>query len=112
MAALLPTFYSQGAYLVKVVAVQVGVDSEQSSGNGFDYIPEVTRERHAYIPLISGYPFMTVHLRTDLVREDRLVVQKTLGPVHERIDIIRGRKFGRALVLDTILPEVLKSAFM
>lgn len=54
---------------------------------------------------------MAVHLRTDLVREDRLVVQKSLSPVHERIDIIWGRKFGRSLVLDAILPEVLKSVF-
>ena len=52
-----------------------------------------------------------MNLRTDLVREDRLVVQKTLGPVHKRIDIIWSRKFGRSLVLDAILPEVLKSAF-
>ena len=57
MVALLLTFYSQGAYLVKVVAVQVSVDSEQPSGDGLDDIPEITRERHAYILPISGYSF-------------------------------------------------------
>jgi len=51
-----PTFYPQGAYLVKVVAVQVGINPEQSSGDGLDDIPEVTRKRHAYISQISGYP--------------------------------------------------------
>jgi hypothetical protein len=111
MIAILLTFYSQGTYLVKVVAVQVGIDPEQSSGDGLDDISEVTRKWHAYIPLISGYPPIHVHLRTNLVREDRFVVQKTLGPVHKRIDIVWSRKFGRSLVLDTILPEVLKSAF-
>ena len=113
MIDTLHTFYSQGTYLVKVVAVQVGIDPEQSSGDGLDDIPEVTRKWHAYIPLISSDP--TIHVpssvRTDLVREDRFVVQKTLGPVHKRIDIIWGRKFGGSLVLDAVLPEVLKPAF-
>lgn len=109
---LLRTFYSQGTYLIKVAAIQVSVDSEQSSGYGLDDISEITRERHAYIPLISDHPpVMTIYLRTNLVREDSLVVQKALRPVHERIDIIRSRKFGRPLVLNAILPEVLKSAF-
>lgn len=63
-----------------------------------------------FLQLVAIPPFTMMHLRTDLVREDRLVVQKTLGPVHKRIDIIWSRKFGRSFVLDAILPEVLKPA--
>ena len=47
MVAVLLTFYPQGAYLVKVVAVQMGIDSEQPSSDGPDDIPKVTRERYA-----------------------------------------------------------------
>ena len=48
--------------------------------------------------------------RTDLVGKDGLVLEEVLCPVHERIDIVRGRELGGAFVLVAIFPQVFVSA--
>lgn len=47
--------------------------------------------------------------RTDFVREDGLVIKSSLHPVHKRVDVVWGGEFGRSLIGDAILPEVLVS---
>ena len=47
--------------------------------------------------------------RTYLVRENIFVVQESLRPVHERIDVVWGGELRWPLVSHTIFPKVLVS---
>jgi len=44
-----------------------------------------------------------------LVGEVLFVIEKALGPVHQRIDVFRRGQFGGPFVLYTVLPEILVS---
>jgi hypothetical protein len=50
--------------------------------------------------------------RTDGIREDGLVVEDVLGPVHEGVDILGRGKLRGALVTYAVFPEVLVSDFV
>lgn len=41
------TFNTQGADLIKMVAIDVSIDTEQPSNDGADSVPEIARERGA-----------------------------------------------------------------
>ena len=44
--------------------------------------------------------------RTNLVREDGLILEEALRPIHERVNVFRGWKFRWPFVSVTIFPEV------
>ena len=45
-------------------------------------------------------------MRTDLIREDGLVIEKSLRPIHQGIDIFWSRQLGWPLVLDSVFPQI------
>lgn len=59
--------------LVEVVTVHVSVNAEEPLHDGFDQDRELFRERHPH-----------------LGREDCLVVEEALNPLHQRLDVARG----------------------
>jgi len=85
-------FDAERADLIKVVAVYVRVHAEQSSHDGAHGVFERPRERH-----------------TDRIREDGLVIEDILGPVHEGVDILGRGKLRGALVTHAVFPKVLIS---
>jgi hypothetical protein len=50
----------------------------------------------------------SLYWRTDFVREHCFIVQNGLSPVHQRINVFWRRQLRWTLVLDAILPQVLK----
>ena len=82
-------FNPEGTYLVKVVAVDVGVHAEQAANNRADCIAEIPGEWDTY-----------------LVRKDGFIVQKPLRPVHQGIDILWCWELGRPSVLCSVFPQV------
>lgn len=83
------TFNPQSTYLIEMIAIYVSVHPEQSPHDRSHGVSEVPRERN-----------------TDFVREGCLVIEDILSPVHQCIDVFRGRKFGWPFELDTVFPEV------
>ena len=89
------TFNTQSTNLIEVIAIQVSVYPEQSTDNGFDSVPEVPRERHTWIIiriLFIKHDPTTKELggnRTYLIGKYDLIVQNTLCPVHQRINVLR-----------------------
>lgn len=47
--------------------------------------------------------------RTNLIGEMPFVIEKALGPVHQRVDVFGRGKFRGTFVLDAVLPEIFVS---
>ena len=63
-------------------------------------------------PLISGENWGNWNERsTDGIREDGLVIEETLCPVHKGVDIFGGRELRGAFVAHAVFPEVFVSGF-
>ena len=45
-------------------------------------------------------------MHTDLVWEDGLVVEETLDPVHECVDVVGCRELSRSFVRHAVFPEI------
>lgn len=85
-------FDAQGAYLIKVIAVYVRVDPEETADDGADGVFEVLGKRNA-----------------NFVGEYILVIEHGLGPIHQSIHIFWSRELGRPLVLHAVFPEIFVS---
>jgi hypothetical protein len=65
---------------------------------------------HLRRPLISGAAEKTEQKEsTDRIREDGLVIEETLGPVHKGVNIFGSRELRRAFVAHAVFPEVFVS---
>jgi hypothetical protein len=94
-----------------MVGVYVRIHAKQSPHNSAHSVLERPRERHTYarrqecrerkIGITGGY--------TDRIREDGLVVEDILGPVHEGVDILGRGKLCGSLVAHAIFPEIFVS---
>lgn len=71
--------------------------SRKLRGNG---TPEVETD-------LNDHGIQKTIIGTYLIREDILVVQNVLSPIHQSVYVFWGWKFGGLLVLDTIFPQVL-----
>ena len=106
------TFDAERADLIKVVAVYVRVHAEQSSHDGAHGVFERPRERHTYNPSSATQKTGITGGCTDSIREDGLVIEDILGPVHEGVDILGRGKLRGALVTYAVFPKVLVSDFV
>lgn len=92
----------------------MGIHPEQPSEQCADGVTEVSWEWDAYrtssgtlrivdtrdIPACKGL----ITGRTDLIREDFLVVQDPLRPVHQRVDVLGSGQLRWPLVLHAVFP--------
>lgn len=125
------TLDAERAQLCKVMIVQVSVDPEQSSNDGFDGGLKVLGECHACVVCCERARLRTqvAQRLTNPTRESCLVIQHGLDPVHQVVDVFwnsfgdsqflgshqivrqltRSRKLGRFLVVYAVLPVVFES---
>jgi len=83
-------FNPKSANLIKVIAVDMCIYTEQPSYNCPYLIAEVLGEGYTY-----------------LIGENGFVIKKVLRPVHECVDIFGGRQLRGTFVSNAVLPEIL-----
>jgi hypothetical protein len=106
------TFNPERTDLIKVVAIDVRIYTEQSAHDGAHRVFECSGKRHPCVLVRGAETKSSGERRTDGVWEDGLIVEKILGPVHEGINILRRGKLCGALVAHAIFPEVFVSRLM
>jgi len=75
--------------MIEMIAVNMGIDTEQSSEYGLDSIAEVAGEWN-----------------TDLIGEDGLVFEKCLSPIQQSVHVIGSRELGWSFILLSVFPEI------
>lgn len=106
------TFNAERADLVKVVGVYVRIHAKQSSHNSAYSVLECPGERHTcgfHQRRCGERKKRKTRRSTDGIREDGLIVEETLGPVHKGVNIFGSWKLRGAFVAHAVFPEVFVS---